>query len=96
MIKIVAKMYVKPECLDAFKTQAKELVEKSASEEGNISYTLNRSTADPCVLAFIEFWKDQDAIDAHNASEHFKRILPLLGAMCAKAPEVDLFSEIVF
>ena len=96
MIKIVAKMFVKPECLDAFKAQAKELVEKSASEEGNISYTLNQSTADPCVLAFIEIWKDQSAIDSHNASEHFRRILPLLGGMCAKAPGVDLFTEIGF
>ena len=96
MIKIIAKMFVKPECVADFQTQAKELVLKSAAEEGIISYTLNRSTADPCVLAFIELWKDQAAIDSHNASEHFRRILPLLGAMCAKAPEVDLFDEIEY
>lgn len=94
MIKIVAKMYVKPECVDAFKTQAKELVEKSAAEEGNVSYSLNQSKADPCTLAFIEFWKDQAAIDTHNATEHFTRILPILGGMCAKAPEIELFEEI--
>lgn len=94
MIKIIAKMYVRPECIDAFKAQAKELVEKSAAEAGNVSYSLNQSKADPCVLAFIEFWKDQDAIDAHNAAEHFTRILPILGGMCAKAPEIELFDEV--
>lgn len=41
----------------------------------------------------IEFWKDQAAIDAHNTSEHIDRILPLLGAMFAKASEADLFTE---
>ena len=96
MIKIVAKMFVKPECVEDFKAQAKELVQKSAAEEGNVSYTLNQSTSDPCALAFIEFWKDQAAIESHNASEHFRRILPLLGAMCAKPPAVDLFTEIKF
>ena len=50
MIKIVAKMFVKPECVEDFKAQAKELVQKSAAEEGNVSYTLNGSTSDPCAL----------------------------------------------
>ena len=34
MIKIVAKNYVKPECVQAFKDTAKELIEKSRAEEG--------------------------------------------------------------
>ena len=96
MIKIVAKMFVKPELLNAFKAEAKELVEKSRAEAGNVSYSLNQSRDDPNTLAFIEFWKDQDAIDTHNATEHFTRILPKLAGMCGSAPEIALFDEIEF
>ena len=42
MIKIVAEMNVKPECLDTFLATAKELVDKSTAEEGNLVYTLNQ------------------------------------------------------
>ena len=94
MIKIVAKNYVKPECVQAFKDTAKELIEKSRAEEGNIFYTLNVSVNDPNTLVFIENWKDQAAIEFHNKSEHFTGIVPKLGQFCAREGEVELFVEI--
>lgn len=94
MIKIVAKMVIQEDKVNEFLEITKELVEKSSAEEGNISYTLNRNTAKPNVFAFIEFWKDQDAIDSHNASEHFTRILPLTGALAAEPAQIDLYSEV--
>ena len=94
MIKIVAKNYVKPECVQAFKDTAKELIEKSRAEEGNIFYTLNVSMSDPNTLVFIENWKDQSAIDFHNNTDHFTSIVPKLAEMCNAEGEVELFSEI--
>ena len=96
MIKIVAKMLVKPDKVDEFKTIAAELVRKSRAEAGNIYYTLNESTSDPRCLAFIECWKDQDAIAAHNATEHFQTILPRLSVLCEKGQPADLFTEIEY
>lgn len=96
MIKIFAEMTVKAECLATFKSLARELVEKSAAEEGNVSYSLNESLEDPCVLAFFEIWKDQAAIDSHNATEHFTTILPKLQELCAGGEPVKLFKEVQF
>ncbi len=96
MIKIVAKMKVKEECVEKFLSTAKELVEKSKAEAGNISYSLNRSVSDSCTFAFIEMWKDQEAIDIHNATEHFTTILPKLGEMCESGDPVDLYNEVEF
>lgn len=93
MIKIVAKNYVKPECVQAFKDAAKELIEKSRAEEGNIFYTLNVSKNDPNTLVFIEAWKDQAAIEFHNKTEHFISAVPKLGAMCSGG-DVELFDEV--
>lgn len=96
MIKIVAKLVVDPAKIDEFKALAKELVEKSAAEAGNASYTLNQGITDPNALTFIEYWKDQDAIASHNASEHFNRILPQLAAMATAPADITLYSEVEF
>ena len=96
MIKIVAKLPVKAECVEAFKAGAAELVEKSAAEEGNIFYTLNASKDVPNLFAFIECWKDQDAVDSHNVSEHFTTILPKLVAMCDGDAAIDVFDQVEF
>ncbi len=77
-------------------TVSKELVEKSRAEAGNVFYSLNMSTTNPRQLAFIECWKDQEAIDIHNATEHFKGILPKLGEMCEEGQPVDLFTEVEY
>ncbi len=96
MIKIVAKMPVKADQVDTFKSIAKELVEKSAAEEGNLSYSLNVSQADPNCFAIVEFWKDQAAIDFHNATEHFTTLLPKLAELCDGEIGIDLFDTIEF
>ena len=96
MIKIVAKMLVKADKVEAFKATAKELVEKSRAEAGNVFYSLNVSTSNPQLLAFIECWKDQEAIDLHNATEHFTSILPKLGEYCEEGQPVELFTEVEY
>ena len=42
----------------------------------------------------LEVWKDQAAIDAHNASEHFTRIVPQLGALVEVADPVELYEVV--
>ena len=96
MIKIVARSTVRPECIEEYQSLARELVERSQAEEGNISYTLNQSTRDPRVHCFLEIWKDQQAIDLHNASEHFTRIVPQLRPMRESSDPVELFTEVNF
>ena len=36
----------------------------------------------------------QDAIDAHNTSEHFTRIVPQMGALVEQADPVELYTEV--
>ncbi len=93
-IKIIAKMPVAEDKVEAFKAAAAELVQKSREEEGNIYYSLNVHKKDPCLLVFVECWKDKAAIEYHNATEHFTRILPQLVAMCDSAPSKELFVEV--
>ena len=70
-------------------------VERSAAEEGNITYTLNQDINNPRAFAMIEIWKDQDAIDKHNASEHFRTLVPKLGVM-AEEKSIALYQEVEY
>ena len=94
-IKIIAKMPVAPENAPKFKELARELVEKSRQEPGNVYYSLNEAD-DPGMLVFVECWKDKDAIREHNAMEHFTRILPQLRALCSASPSKEVYSEVEF
>lgn len=94
MIKIIAKALVPEKNQEAFTALAKPLVAASQNEEGNIAYNLHRSLSDPEELVFLEIWKDQAAIDAHNASPHFTTVLPKLMALCSTEMTITLY-EIV-
>ena len=95
MIKIVATQKVKEGKLEEFLETAKVLIEKSRAEEGNVFYTLNQSVKDPAVLAFVECWKDDEAIAAHNAAEHFQKYLPMLGALCEGEGVIEVYNEVI-
>ena len=95
MITIIAKQIIRKDCIEQYHALAKELVEKSRAEEGNISYTSNQSIQDERIHCFIEVWKDQEAIDIHNATEHFTRIVPQFGVMFDGPEVVDLYTESV-
>lgn len=93
MIKIVARSEVKKECRQEFLTAATELVDKSRQEEGNISYHLYEDIDDPSVLAFIEEWKDDAAVETHGSSEHFQRIIRILEECAVRGIEITLYKD---
>lgn len=94
MIKIVAKSVIKDGQKDIYLQLTKELIEKSRQEEGCISYNLFQDINDASVFTFIEEWQDKKAIELHNSSEHFTRIVPLLADFRIGKGEVNLYKEL--
>lgn len=96
MFKIVARLSVKKEKIEEFKRAAAELIQKSSAEEGNVFYTLNQDTQDEQKFAFIECWRDEEAMKIHGASEHFTRIFPILSEMAESSGPNDFYREIEY
>lgn len=94
MIRIVAQSVIKDDKKEAFIQLAKELIEKSREEKGCISYGLFQDINNPSIITFIEDWEDQNAINLHNNSEHFKRIVPLLAEFRESKGDVNLYKEV--
>ena len=86
-IKITAIVAVKAEhgteLLDVFTA----LVGESRKEGGNLRYDLHQDLQNPNRFVFFENWKDQAAVDSHNASAHFQNFLK---AIDGKTEAVDI------
>ena len=95
MIQILAIFKVKNYKLSDFIKICNELIEESRKEEGCVSYHLQQITERENYLVFVEEWKSNEAIEKHNSSEHFTRIVPLLVEMCEDAPIIQTFNKLV-
>ena len=95
MIHILASFKVKNDKLSDFIKLCNELIEESRKEEGCLSYHLQQNTERENYLVFVEEWKSNEAIEKHNSSEHFTRIVPLLVEMCEDAPVIQTFDRLV-
>lgn len=73
-LKIIAEIYLKPDAFKSMKPVFEKLIAGSQAEEGCIYYDLHIDIADTTNTRFVmmETWKDQEAIDTHNESEHYK------------------------
>ncbi len=91
MIAIVAKHIIRPESIEAYEALAHELAAASQQEAGCVFYHSVQSQTDPREHVFMECWKDQAAIDIHNATEHFTRIVPQFAAFFAEDEDVKLY-----
>ena len=52
----------------------RELRDASREEPGVMQYDVGRSSENPNIFALWEVYRNQEALDAHFASEHFQRI----------------------
>ena len=88
---ILAKLNVKPEKLNDFQSVYPNLVNGSRNEPGNIEYTLFCDVDDANRFVVVERWKDQLAIDFHNAQPHFKAFLEFAADGFASAPDIKVY-----
>jgi len=95
MIGILATLTVqdgKGEELEAVFRELAPLVR--ANEPGNVVYQLTKSRAEPNVYKVLELYKDQEAIAAHGASDHFKAASPKMGACLAGRPTIEMLDGV--
>jgi len=73
LINAVTYMFPKDQA-DRAARLLRDLTVASRREPGCISYEVARGIEDPCVFVLHERWTDRTALDAHYATEHFRRL----------------------
>lgn len=71
MVLIIAKLVIKAGMENDFIELTKPLIAGSNSEEGCIEYILYRDKETTNIFHFVEKWKDDEAIKAHQAAPHY-------------------------
>lgn len=94
MISVIAKLKVQEGKTEQTIDMCKELLEKVATEEGTLLYSLNRNPNDPNTIVIIERYKDKDALTAHSSTDHFKAFSAKLGAVLAAKPDIAILDEV--
>ncbi|AFC30231.1 hypothetical protein PM3016_3388 [Paenibacillus mucilaginosus 3016] len=92
MIIIHAHLQVKPDQEEAFLNAVKALIPASRAEEGNVTYTLMKSTEQEHRYTMVELWKDEAAIAAYNASSHFQAFMQQAPAFMAAPMQAEVFA----
>lgn len=95
MIKVVAKHFVKEDKIDDVLYIAKELVAATVKEEGCIKYEMYQDEKDKSILTMIEEWESKEDLDKHMASEHFQRLVPLMGKCMEKSGEINIYKKVI-
>lgn len=95
MLKVIAEDFIKTECVDTVLPLYRELIAATKQEPLCIAYDLYRDEKDPGHFIFIEEWPDHTALDAHCASEHFTRLVPLIDQYACKAAQYILMDSLV-
>lgn len=90
---VVATVRVRPGAEAEFEALARKLVAATNAEPGCISYTLNKGE-EPQAYVFIERYRDEEAVKAHRASEHFRSIGREMGAFMEGERSVLRMQEI--
>lgn len=80
MLKVIAQDFIRLDRLADVAPLYRELVEKTRQEPLCLSYELFTNQKDPGHFVFVEAWPDRAALDAHCATEHFRRLVPQINA----------------
>lgn len=80
-IKLVALLRCKADAESTLEQELKKLVENSVQENGCLKYELYQYSGKRCHYAIIEEWQNEEALNRHKDSPHYKhflRISPVL------------------
>ena len=95
MIKVVAKNYIQEGKLEEILELYKELVEKTIVEPGCIKYELYQDINNQRILTMIEEWESIEALDAHEKTDHFVRIFPLLKDLVTDESDFRIYKKLI-
>lgn len=95
MIKVIAKKLANEGQLEKVINLYEELAEASRKEKGCIKYELYQDEKDSNVLAVIEEWESKAALDKHKNSEHFVKIVPMIGNLTSKKVDINTYIKLI-
>ena len=94
MIHIIVHILPKPEKLDAFLELATYDARNSRKEPGCVRFDVLQHKDNAARYSFYEVYKDEEAVKAHQATEHYARWKREIEALCQVPRTSEKFTTI--
>jgi len=88
---IIAQLSIKNSNLSDFLNSADVMTKKSLEEDGCTAYTIYKSLANKNEFLIYENYQDEESVELHNSSDHFKNFLSSVMPFLVKEPVIELF-----
>jgi quinol monooxygenase YgiN len=88
---INARITVKPDAVEQFLSYAAVIVLASNLEQGCLVYNLYQEVGKPTSFIFYEEYMNQEAIDFHNNTYHFKTFIGQITVLLNGSPVIEVF-----
>ncbi len=73
MLVVHVQVYVKPECVEAFREASLANARESVKEPGIARFDVMQDTADPAHFVLVEAYRTPEAPAAHKETAHYAR-----------------------
>ena len=95
MVCVLATLKVKEEKISEFEELFIELTgQVRSNEEGNIFYQIAKDREQENTYVVLEHYNDQDSVDAHGKSDHFRAVGAKIGACLDGAPIIKYLDSV--
>ena len=78
----------------AFVEYMREMIALTKQEDGCFAYDLYEAIDGSGDVVMVEIWESKEALDAHMASEHFKKFVPGGDVYKEAPPDIKIYSRL--
>jgi len=94
-IGVTAKLIAREGHADQFEALFRELQDSVHEHEPDcLFYALHKSRSNPQEYIVLEQYRDQQAVEAHQKAEYYRRIGAQLGEHVTSPPEIEVFDSV--
>lgn len=91
---IVVHIYCQADQLENIHACLKKLIDATRTEPGCIEYNLHEDLSDATHLTLLEQWTNEEALQLHFQTEHFKEATGYLNAFYTKPIKIFKYKKI--
>lgn len=94
-ISVIATLCCLKENDAPFQAELKKLLDATLAEEGCLSYEIYECAEEKGKYIIIDQWKDQDALNKHQHTPHYKYFMHIAPALLAGEIEIKALNRLV-
>jgi quinol monooxygenase YgiN len=91
MVIFIGRARVRADALEAVLAACREMIARTPSEPGCLSYNGHQQIDNPQTIVFVEKWASRAEMDAHLALPHTQAFLGAIGAAVVAPPALESY-----